>query len=116
MTTSKNIPPHAMPLLGALAALAYTMASASTASADASAKLKAYGKHLSSECTTCHRIDGRDNGIPPIIGWPSEAFVAVLVSYRDGERTNQAMVSVAKSLDEQQMEALASYFGSIEPK
>ncbi len=76
----------------------------------------AYGEHLSGECTTCHRIDGSDNGIPPIIGWPAEAFVAVLVSYRDGERTNPAMVSVAKSLEEDQMAALAAYFGSLTPK
>ncbi len=76
----------------------------------------AYGEHLSGECTTCHRIDGTDNGIPPIIGWPADAFVAVLTSYRDGERTNPAMVSVAKSLDEQQMNALAAYFASLKPK
>ncbi len=76
----------------------------------------AYGEHLSGECTTCHRIDGTDNGIPPIIGWPADAFVAVLTSYRDGERNNAAMMSVAKSLDEQQMNALAAYFGSLKPK
>ncbi|MGD9785773.1 MAG: cytochrome c [Hyphomicrobiaceae bacterium] len=86
---------------------------ATPASADTAEKQKAYGKHLSGECTTCHRIDGTDNGIPSIIGWPADAFVAVLISYRDGERTNQAMISVAKSLEEDQMAALAAYFGSL---
>lgn len=76
----------------------------------------AYGEHLSGECTTCHRIDGTDNGIPPIIGWPLETFVAVMQSYRQGERTNQAMISVAKSLDEDQLNALGTYFATLKPK
>ena len=99
----------------AVAALALGLVAAGSAVADDKAAQIAYGEHLSGECTTCHRIDGTDNGIPSIIGWPAEAFVAVLVSYRDGERTNQAMMSVAKSLDEQQMKALAAYFESLPP-
>lgn len=98
-------------LLTAIAAVA----SACAAHADDKAMEIAYGEHLSSECTTCHRLDGTDNGIPSIIGWDPQAFVAVLGSYREGERTNQAMISVAKSLDEQQMNALAAYFGSLKP-
>lgn len=99
-----------------LTAMASSLAVTSVAHAEPDAKQLAYGEHLSSECTSCHRIDGTDNGIPGIVGWPAEAFVAVLVSYRDGERTNPAMVSVAKSLEEDQMAALAAYFGSITPK
>lgn len=97
----------------ALAAMIGALAfAAPSASADPAMEV-AYGEHLSGECTTCHRLDGTDNGIPSIVGWPKEAFVAVLTSYRDGERTNQAMMSVAKSLDEQQMNALAAYFASL---
>jgi cytochrome c553 len=77
------------------------------------ARLSAYGKHLSGECTSCHRIDGVDNGIPSITGWDPEEFVATMIFYRNGERPNQAMVSVAQSLDDQQMQALAHYFGSL---
>ena len=98
-----------------VAAVALGLLTTGFARADDKATQIAYGEHLSGECTTCHRLDGTDNGIPPIIGWPAEAFVAVLVSYRDGERTNQAMMSVAKSLDEQQMTALAAYFESLPP-
>ncbi len=77
------------------------------------AKLLSYGRHLSGECSACHRIDGTDNGIPSITGWDPEAFVATLAFYRNGERTNQAMVSVAQSLDDEQFMALAAYFGSL---
>ncbi|MEC9367864.1 MAG: c-type cytochrome [Pseudomonadota bacterium] len=73
----------------------------------------AYGQHLAGECTSCHRIDGKDKGIPSIIGWHEDSFIAVLKSYKSGERENKAMVSVARSLDDQQMQALATYFGSL---
>jgi len=76
-------------------------------------KLKAYGQHLSGECTTCHRIDGSDNGIPSIVGWPPEDFAATLGFYKDGARSNPAMVSVAQSLDDEQIQALAAFFGAL---
>jgi len=79
------------------------------------AKLRAYGAHLARECTACHRIDGVDNGIPSIIGWDSSRFVDTVRFYQQGQRTNAAMVSVAQSLDEEQMRALAAYFSSLPP-
>ena len=75
-----------------------------------------YGEYLAGECTTCHQIDGTDNGIPPIIGWPLETFIAVMMSYKQGERGNQAMISVAQSLDEDQLTALGTYFSTLNPK
>lgn len=83
------------------------------ASTPPDAKLVAYGKHLANECSACHRIDGVDNGIPSITGWDAEEFVATLVFYRNGERTNQAMVSVAQSMEEDQFKALAAYYATL---
>jgi cytochrome c553 len=77
------------------------------------AKLQAYGRHLAQECTGCHRIDGVDNGIPSIIGWKADTFIATVKFYQSGARTNPVMVSVANSLNEKQLEALATYFGSL---
>jgi cytochrome c553 len=76
-------------------------------------KLKAYGRHLAQECTSCHRIDGFDNGIPSIVGWPPDSFIATLKFYQAGQRTNPVMVSVATSLNERQLQALATYFASL---
>ncbi len=73
----------------------------------------AYGRHLSGECSACHRIDGIDNGIPSITGWPIDDFVATLNFYREGARPNPAMASVVSSLDDKQMYALAVYYGSL---
>jgi cytochrome c553 len=72
-----------------------------------------YGKHLAQECATCHRIDGIDNGIPSIVGHSPSQFVQTITYYRNGERTNQAMVSVAQSLDDEQVAALAAYYASL---
>jgi cytochrome c553 len=88
-----------------------TLAWAGPAVADG--KLKDYGRHLSAECTSCHRTDGIDNGIPSITGWSAATFLATMEYYRTGVRTNPAMVSVAQSLDEHQLQALAEYFASL---
>ena len=77
------------------------------------AKVLAYGKHLSAECSGCHRVDGVDNGIPSITGWVPGDFIATLDFFKNGSRPNPAMISVARSLDEEQVKALATYYGSL---
>ena len=96
-----------------LAALAFGLAGLSVAAIADDAKLRSYGRHLAQECTGCHRIDGVDNGIPSIVGWDAERFVTTLRFYQAGARANPVMVSVAKSLDEEQLAALAAYYGSL---
>jgi cytochrome c len=77
------------------------------------ARSLALGRHLSAECTSCHRIDGVDNGIPSITGWAVRNFTETMDYYRSGARTNQVMISIAKSLDAEQVAALAAYYGSL---
>ncbi len=86
---------------------------ASTAEGLAQDKKIGYGRHLASECTSCHRIDGIDNGIPSITGWDVGEFVTTMGFYREGSRENAAMRSVAQSLDETQVDALAVYFNTL---
>jgi cytochrome c553 len=81
-------------------------------SAAADPKLLAYGRHLAQECTTCHNRDGADKGIPSIIGMPVKSFVETMGYYKTGRRTNPVMVSVAQSLDDDQIEAIAAYFAT----
>ncbi|MEZ5856027.1 MAG: c-type cytochrome [Hyphomicrobiaceae bacterium] len=76
----------------------------------------AYGEYLSSACISCHRLDGADKGIPSIIGWPTDQFVAVLKSYKDKHRDNQVMQAITERLSEDEMAALAAYYASIKPK
>jgi cytochrome c len=73
------------------------------------------GEYLSSQCTTCHQLSGKTKGIPSIVGWDAESFIAVLRSYKLKERENQAMQNIAGTLSDDDMAALAAYFATIKP-
>lgn len=75
----------------------------------------AYGEYLAGECVTCHQMDGDYDGIPAIIGWYEEDFVLALHAYKQGLRPHPVMEMVASRLDDEQIAALAAYFGSLEP-
>lgn len=75
----------------------------------------AYGEYLSAECITCHRSEAETGGIPPIAGLPTRYFMGALKDYRAGRRANPVMQSVARSLDDDQIEALAAYYASLKP-
>ena len=70
----------------------------------------ALGEYLSGECVTCHQRSGRGEGIPPIVGWPAESFVAVIASYKTKERDNIVMQTIAARLQDDEIAALAVYF------
>ena len=70
-----------------------------------------YGAYLASECTTCHRPDGADEGIPSIIGWPVDDFVITLHAYKHGKRRHEAMQTIARRLSDEEIASLAVYFG-----
>lgn len=76
-------------------------------------ELLEYGEYLSKECSTCHKKNSKTKGIPSIVGIEPESFIKVLKSYKDGTLKNETMISVAKSLDDEQMNALALYFHSL---
>lgn len=76
---------------------------------------KAFGQYLSSECVTCHQASGRFDGIPSIVGWPEASFVEIMKLYRSKERPNPVMQTIAGKLTEEEIAALAAYFGSLKP-
>jgi cytochrome c553 len=74
----------------------------------------AFGEYLSSLCVTCHQPSGKAvGGIPPIVAWPEEQFIAVLNSYRWKERDNEVMQTVTAQLTDEEIAALAAYFGGL---
>lgn len=89
------------------------IAAAAAGDARPTESLMALGRHLAQECASCHRTDGSDNGIPSIVGLEADYFIETIGFYRRGERSNPAMVSVAQSLDDEQIKALSLYFGSL---
>lgn len=77
---------------------------------------RALGEYLSSECTTCHQTSGRQaGGIPAIVGYPAEQFIALMGAYRDGQRENQVMRAIAGRLTQEELLALAAYYESLKP-
>lgn len=107
---------HSVPFLGLAALAALTSSLAGAAEGLSEEDLKRYGKQLSQECVTCHRLDGTDVGVPAIVDLTKAEFVRALQLYRTGLRENPVMVSVASTLDDQQVEALAVYFSSLKKK
>ena len=76
----------------------------------------ALGEYLSSQCTTCHQLSGKVSGIPSIVGWDPESFIAVIQSYKKKERENKVMQNIAGTLSTEDIAALAAYFATIQPK
>jgi cytochrome c len=70
----------------------------------------AYGEYLAAECATCHGAAAPDQAIPPLQGLAYDRLVAALEQYRDGTRSNEVMRSVARSLGDAEIAALAEYF------
>ena len=71
------------------------------------------GQYLSSECVTCHQATGKvADGLPPIVGWPEDQFVAVMNSYKDKQRDNAVMQTIAGRLKDEDIAALAAFFSA----
>ncbi|MGI9522163.1 MAG: c-type cytochrome [Hyphomicrobiaceae bacterium] len=75
----------------------------------------ALGEYLSGQCTTCHQLSGKVSGIPSIVGWDQESFIAVMQSYQNKERDNKVMQNIAGTLTAEDIAALAAYFATIKP-
>jgi cytochrome c553 len=77
---------------------------------------RAFGEYLFSECSACHQASGKQHGgIPAIIAWPEDQFIAVMESYRDKLRENQVMQTIAARLTKDEIAALATYLGGLKP-
>jgi cytochrome subunit of sulfide dehydrogenase len=67
------------------------------------------GAQLAAMCASCHRLDGRDHGIPSIIGLDAKKLADTMEAFRSGKRSSQIMQVVARSLSTEEIAALADY-------
>jgi len=72
-----------------------------------------YGEYLAGECVSCHQASGADNGIPSIVGWPTDIFVTAMHAYRNKSRTHPVMRMIAAPLNNEEIASLAAYFKSL---
>jgi cytochrome c553 len=72
------------------------------------------GAQLAAMCASCHRLDGRDQGIPSIVGLKEKALLDAMAAFRSGERPSRIMHAVAISLSEEEIVTLAEYIAALE--
>lgn len=72
-----------------------------------------YGEYLSSECVSCHQLDGEDSGIPSITNWPAEDFVIAMHAYKAKKRSHPVMQMMAGRLSDEEIAGLAAYFEKV---
>jgi cytochrome subunit of sulfide dehydrogenase len=73
------------------------------------------GAELAATCAACHRLDGRDKGIPSIVGMNTEKFIGAMADFRSGARSSSIMHAVALSFSDAEIAALAEYLAA-QPK
>lgn len=66
-------------------------------------------------CASCHGEDGGGAGlVPRLAGLPAGYVAKQLHDYRSGRRVNANMQTVARALDDDEILALAAYYGRLE--
>jgi cytochrome subunit of sulfide dehydrogenase len=70
------------------------------------------GAELAAMCASCHRLDGRDRGIPSIIGMDKQTFTHAMAAFKSGARSNSMMHAVALQLSDAEIATLAAYLGA----
>jgi sulfide dehydrogenase cytochrome subunit len=70
------------------------------------------GAQLAAVCASCHRLDGRDKGIPSIVGMDKEKFAGAMAAFKSGDRSSQIMHAVALSLSDDEIVMLAEYLAA----
>jgi cytochrome c len=71
-----------------------------------------YGAYLAQDCSSCHQKNINSTGIPEIAGLPRDYFISALRAYKEGQRDHSTMQMIARSLDDEQVKALAAYYAS----
>jgi cytochrome c553 len=70
------------------------------------------GAQLAALCASCHRLDGRDEAIPSIVGLDKEKFAGVMAAFKSGARSSDIMHAVARSLSDAEIATLAEYLAA----
>ena len=67
------------------------------------------GAQLAAMCASCHRLDGRDKGIPSIVGLDKEELAGAMAAFKSGKRSSQIMHAVALSFSDGEIAVLVDY-------
>jgi cytochrome c553 len=73
------------------------------------------GRAKAAQCAACHGIDGMSKlpEAPNLAGQTEEYLVKALNDFRSGERKNEMMTMMAKTLSDTDVANLAAYYHSL---
>jgi cytochrome c553 len=100
--------------IGVTAAMFAGVLAAMSDAAFAAGDVKA-GRAKASACAACHGIDGMSKlpEAPNLAGQTEEYLVKALNDFRSGERKNEMMSMMAKTLSDADIANLAAYYHSL---
>ena len=94
--------------------LAAYFSSLPAAKAGGDATLAKTAQTKSAMCMGCHGENGVGNGqFPRLAGQQPDYLIKQLTSFKEGSRKNGHMQAIAGSISEEDIKALAAYFGSL---
>ena len=116
-------------VLVTLGAMAAPPAGAQTKKADAgagtvsaagpsgSAGSGVYAERFRTVCAACHGADGRSDipGVPVLAGQHSLYAITQLFLFREGRRSNEAMVGLAKLMNDADLRGYSNLIGTLAP-
>jgi cytochrome subunit of sulfide dehydrogenase len=70
------------------------------------------GAQLAAMCASCHRLDGRDQGIPSIVGIDKKDFDDAMAAFKSGARSSSIMHAVALELSNAEIALLGEYLAA----
>ncbi len=101
----------------AAAASAASAAPPVGAAASAAAGNAVYAERFRNVCAACHGADGRSDmaGTPVLAGQHSLYAITQLFLFREGRRTNEAMVALAKPMTDADLRGFSDFIGTLPP-
>jgi sulfide dehydrogenase cytochrome subunit len=81
-------------------------------SADRGVAADDQGAQLAAVCASCHRLDGRDKGIPSIVGLGEANIIAAMRAFKSGERPSQIMQVMSHLVSDEEVAILARYLAT----
>jgi cytochrome subunit of sulfide dehydrogenase len=70
------------------------------------------GAQLAATCASCHRLDGGDKNIPPIIGLGEDRLTSAMLAYRASRSPSHIMHAIALSLSDEEIASVARYIAA----
>lgn len=90
---------------------------AAPAAKPAAAPAQNYAQRFAALCAACHGANGRSEmpNTPSLAGQPAFYAITQLFLFREGRRSNEAMVAVAKTMTDDDMRGFSEFIGTLPP-